>query len=131
MTPERLMHLLRRDPWDVTDRFSLFVVDEAHLLAQPGRGFLLEGLLSQLASVDSRLVLLSGVLGNAGALASWLDPDTSEVLFTCQWRGPRRLHALLYSRALWDRAERSRRQSRDWPNQGDHADDRRAATSAR
>jgi hypothetical protein len=75
VTPERLMQMLRNDPQQVLDRFTLFVVDEAQLLAQRGRGFTLEGLLALLANSPARLVLLSGVLGNAISLASWLDPD--------------------------------------------------------
>lgn len=102
MTPERLMQQLRRDPGDVLGRFSMFVIDEAHLLAQSGRGFLLESLLTFLTTASSaRLVLLSGVLGNAGSLASWLGPGQPEVLYTADWRGPRRMHALLYSEAQW------------------------------
>lgn len=116
-TPERLMHLLRHDAEAVMQRFSLFVIDEAHLLAQPGRGFTLEGLLAYLmaAEHDPRIVLLSGVLGNAASLASWLDSEHPDVLFTSEWRGPRRLHALLNTRALWDRAELSTRKSKEWP----------------
>jgi len=110
MTPERLMQQLRRDPQGVLDRFSLFVIDEAHLLAQPERGFLLESLLAFLTTTSSaRLVLLSGVLGNAASLASWLAPAQSEVLYTSDWRGPRRMHALLYTEAQWDQEVRTAR----------------------
>ena len=115
MTPERLMQLLRRDPEAVLERFSLFVVDEAHLLAQPGRGFLLEALLSFLAVSDARLVLLSGVLGNAASIANWLAPDQAEVLFTSAWRGPRRMHALLYADPLWDHRVETPRKSKEYP----------------
>lgn len=106
MTPERLAHLLRRDPEGVLERFSMFVVDEAHLFAQPGRGFLLESLLAVLSTADTRLILLSGVMGNAQQVASWLDPSGPDVLFSSGWRGPRRLHALLYSGVAWDEEER-------------------------
>ena len=115
MTPERLMQLLRRDPNAVLERFGLFVVDEAHLLAQPGRGFLLEALLAFLSSNETRLVLLSGVLGNAASLASWFAPDQAEVLFTSAWRGPRRMHALLYADPLWERQVETPRKSRTHP----------------
>lgn len=115
MTPERLMHLLRRDPEEVLQRFSLFVVDEAHLLAQPGRGFLLEALLAFLSSGDARLVLLSGVLGNAGGIANWLAPGQHEVLFTSDWRGPRRMHALLYAEPLWAQQVETPRRSPTHP----------------
>lgn len=106
MTPERLAHLLRRDPEDVLDRFSMFVIDEAHLLAQRDRGFLLEWLLAVLATTDARLILLSGVMGNADKVAAWLDPTRPDVLFSSDWRGPRRLHALLYSHVVWEGEER-------------------------
>jgi len=110
MTPERLMQQLRRDPQAVLARFSLFVIDEAHLLAQPGRGFLLEALLTFLTAASSaRVVLLSGVLGNAASLASWLAPGQSEVLYTSDWRGPRRMHALLNTDARWDEEVRTPR----------------------
>lgn len=116
-TPERLMHLLRHDADAVMQRFSLFVIDEAHLLAQPGRGFTVEGLLAYLmaAADNPRIVLLSGVLGNAASLASWLDAERPEVLFTSDWRGPRRLHALLNTLPVWEAAVRSPRKSAQWP----------------
>ncbi|MBN3511465.1 DEAD/DEAH box helicase [Mycolicibacterium septicum] len=105
MTPERLAHLLRHSPEEVLGRFSMFVIDEAHLLAQPGRGFLLESLLSVLANADARLILLSGVMGNGQQVATWLDPSEPDVLFTSSWRGPRRLHALLHSKKVDDAGE--------------------------
>lgn len=97
MTPERLGHLLRHDPASVLDRYSMFVFDEAHLLAQPGRGLLLETMLAAVATTEARVVLLSGVMGNAHQIASWLGPTRAATLFESGWRGPRRLHALLYS----------------------------------
>jgi len=115
MTPERLMQLLRRDSDGVRSRFSLFVADEAQLLAQPGRGFLLESLLAYLKDGPARLVLLSAVLGNAAGLASWLDATESNVLFTSQWRGPRRMHVLLNARPLWGEAVETPRQSKARP----------------
>ncbi len=42
MTPERLMNAIRRDPASTLSRYSLFIVDEALLIAQSSRGFLLE-----------------------------------------------------------------------------------------
>ncbi|WP_206693687.1 DEAD/DEAH box helicase [Glutamicibacter sp. FBE19] len=102
MTPERLIHLLRHDPYSVIERYSMFVIDEAHLLAQPGRGLLLETILAALKTTDARVVLLSGVMGNAHQIASWLNPTQAATLFESGWRGPRRLHALLYSNVKWD-----------------------------
>ena len=105
MTPERLAHVLRNDPSEVLNRFSMFVVDEAHLLAQPGRGFILESLLAVLTTVSTRLILLSGVMGNAHQVATWLDPSEPAVLFSSSWRGPRRLHALLHSKVVLEAGE--------------------------
>lgn len=104
MTPERLGHLLRHNPASVLERYSMFVIDEAHLLAQPGRGLLLETVLAVVATTDARIVLLSGVMGNAHQIAGWLDPTHEQALFQSGWRGPRRLHALLYSNIEWDAA---------------------------
>jgi len=106
MTPERLSHLLRHDPASVLERYSMFIIDEAHLLAQPGRGLLLETVLATIATTDARVVLLSGVMGNAHQIAAWLDPAQEETLFQSGWRGPRRLHALLYSNVEWDVVDR-------------------------
>lgn len=97
MTPERLSHLLRHDPTSILDRYTMFVIDEAHLLAQPGRGLLLETVLAAVTATDARVILLSGVMGNAHQIATWLDPSAKATLFESGWRGPRRLHALLYS----------------------------------
>jgi hypothetical protein len=95
MTPERLMNALRQSPQDVLSRFSLFIIDEAHLIAQSGgRGLLLEGLLSLLDASGARLMLLSGVIGNAASLAAWTSAGQGEVLFTDEWRAPRRLSVL-------------------------------------
>lgn len=96
MTPERLMNALRQNPDEVLSRFSLFVIDEVHLIAQSGgRGLLLEGLLALLDASGARLILLSGVIGNAASLAAWTSNGKADVLFTDDWRAPRRLHVLL------------------------------------
>ena len=106
MTPERLSHLLRQDPMSVLDRYTMFVIDEAHLLAQPGRGLLLETVLSAVSQTDARVILLSGVMGNAHQIATWLEPSGTSTLFESGWRGPRRLHALLYANVERDAGER-------------------------
>ncbi|MEU5403901.1 DEAD/DEAH box helicase [Streptomyces sp. NPDC005963] len=120
VTPERLMHTIRNNPGAALDEVSLIVVDEAHHLAQGRRGFVLESLLALLRTrPDIRLVLLSAAVGNRGALASWLDPTrpAEEVYFTDDWRGPRRLHGLMYPQLLKDRAERTpRRPSKKQPS---------------
>ena len=115
MTPERLAHMLRRDPAAVLDRFSMFVIDETHLVAQADRGFLLESVLGTLATSDARLILLSGVMGNAQGVAAWLDDSDDGVLFSSAWRGPRRLHGLLYSTIRWETEVESRTRSKTHP----------------
>lgn len=96
MTPERLMNALRQNPQEVLGRFSLFVIDEVHLIAESGgRGLLLEGLLSLLDVSGARLILLSGVMGNAASLAAWTSNGEADVLFTDEWRAPRRLYVLM------------------------------------
>ncbi|MDG9688271.1 DEAD/DEAH box helicase [Streptomyces sp. DH18] len=120
VTPERLMHMIRNNPGAALDEVSLIVVDEAHHLAQGRRGFVLESLLALLRTrSDIRLVLLSAAVGNRAALASWLDPTrpAQEVYFTDDWRGPRRLHGLMYPKLLKDQAERTpRRPSKNHPS---------------
>jgi hypothetical protein len=120
VTPERLMHMIRNNPGAALDEVSLIVVDEAHHLAQGRRGFVLESLLALLRTrSDIRLVLLSAAVGNRAALASWLDPTrpAQEVYFTDDWRGPRRLHGLMYPLLLKSQAERTpRKPSKNHPS---------------
>lgn len=120
VTPERLMHMIRNNPGAALDEVSLIVVDEAHHLAQGRRGFVLESLLALLRTrTDIRLVLLSAAVGNRAALASWLDParPAEEVYFTDDWRGPRRLHGLMYPLLLKGQAERTtRKPSKNQPS---------------
>ncbi|WP_406140253.1 DEAD/DEAH box helicase [Streptomyces anulatus] len=117
VTPERLMHTLRHDPENALSDVTLIVIDEAHHIAQDQRGFLLEGLLAfcQTHPSTPRLVLLSAAVGNGAALAHWLDPNEPEVLFTSAWRGPRRLHGLLTTNALWDQKTTVPRRSKARP----------------
>ncbi|MFE7560190.1 DEAD/DEAH box helicase [Kitasatospora sp. NPDC057500] len=108
VTPERLMHMIRNNPEGALEDVGLVVVDEAHHLGQGDRGFVLESLLALLkARADIRLILLSAAVGNKGDIASWLDPtrDEREVYFTDTWRGPRRMHGLIYPNLIKDQAE--------------------------
>ncbi|MGW9618991.1 DEAD/DEAH box helicase [Streptomyces diastaticus] len=120
VTPERLMHMIRNNPGTALDEVSLIVVDEAHHLAQGRRGFVLESLLALLRTrSEIRLVLLSAAVGNRAALASWLDPTrpAHEVYFTDDWRGPRRLHGLMYPQLLKGQAQRTpRKPSKNHPS---------------
>ena len=119
MTPERLAHLLRRDPEGVLERFRVFIFDEAHFLAEPGRGFTLESILAFLhwrtATTDHKIILLSAALGNEGQIMQWLDPRGEGAAIRSEWRGPRRLHAIFTTRPQWERGTQTAVQSADWP----------------
>jgi hypothetical protein len=119
MTPERLGFLMRNDLEGVLDRYGLFIFDEAHLIADPSRGFELEWILTMLhwrtRETSHRIVLLSAALGNRAQLKAWVDPDDIGKLYASEWRGPRRLHAVFYTDAQWQRPEHVPFGSRGWP----------------
>ncbi len=119
MTPERLGHLLRHDTDGVLSRYGMFIFDEAHLVADPHRGFGLEWVLALLnwktRTSDHRLILLSAALGNRAQVMSWIDPDQTGHLFASEWRGPRRLHAVFYTDADWASPESEVVASAEWP----------------
>jgi hypothetical protein len=108
MTPERLSHLLRHDVGAVLDRFGMFIFDEAQLIKEAGRGFVLESTIALLhhATRDDdshQIVLISAALGNAAAIAQWITvPDGPPLVQTHDWRGPRRLHAAFCTIPDWD-----------------------------
>jgi len=113
MTPERLSNLLRHDPDAVLDKYSLFIFDEAQLVGERGRGFLMEQVLSFLhwrtRDEAGKIILLSAALGNKGQLAQWLRTTEGPArLFESDWRGPRRLHALFNTTVDWDTERRER-----------------------
>jgi helicase len=76
MTPERLDACTRhwRTHWGWLPEVSLLVIDELHLLAEPGRGPRLEGALSRVRRLNPFLqtIGLSATLGNRAELADWL-----------------------------------------------------------
>lgn len=119
MTPERLSHLLRRDPNAVLDRFGMFIFDEAQLLKERGRGFVLESLIASLnvltADREHRIALISAAMGNAGAISQWLSPSQTALVQQSEWRGPRRLHAVFNTRADWGNTVVERVPGRTWP----------------
>ena len=98
MTPEKLASRLRRDPIALLNEFGMFVIDEAHLVANESRGWLMEETLSLLHHLtrDSRhrILVLSAALGNQAHVTAWL--NSGEGVFTRHesWRGPRRLAAI-------------------------------------
>jgi hypothetical protein len=119
MTPERLGFLMRNDLEGVLNRYGMFIFDEAHLIADPARGFDLEWVLAMLhwktRETPHRIVLLSAALGNRAEIKHWVDPDDSGRLYSYDWRGPRRLHAVFYTDAQWQRPEYVPFSSPGWP----------------
>ena len=98
MTPERLNFLVRTDVKAFLDRFSLIVVDEAHLVGEIGRGWGLESTLSLLNGLTQeshhRIILMSSALGREGHIHHWLSSNGARKSFHSEWRGPRRLYAM-------------------------------------
>lgn len=120
MTPERLAHLLRHDALAVLDRFGMFIFDEAQLIKEPNRGFVLESVIALLDRLtresDHKIILISAAMGNAGAIAQWLSHDGQTLRHESQWRGPRRLHAAFTTNADWpDTRVETIRAGRTWP----------------
>ena len=68
MTPEKLAALLRSGPAALLAEYSMFVIDEAHLVGAPGRGWRLEETLSLIhhltAGTAHRILVLSAALGS-------------------------------------------------------------------
>ena len=109
MTPERLAGLLRSDPAALLHEYSMFVIDEAHLVAAPTRGWRLEETLSLIhhLTVDTahRILVLSAALGNQSHVIRWMAVDDEEpVRHHTDWRGPRRLNAVYTNPANFDEA---------------------------
>lgn len=110
MTPERLAVLLRSDPAALLHEYSMFVIDEAHLVAAPARGWRLEETLSLLhhltVDTDHRILVLSAALGNQSHVIQWMTVDDEEpVRHHTNWRGPRRLNAVYTDEANFDEAD--------------------------
>ena len=100
MTPEKLAAHLRLEPARILEEYSLFVIDEAHLVGDADRGWVLESALGFLhgatAGLHHRIVLLSAALGNRAHVAAWMGIDGSPAQsFHHDWRGPRRAHAVV------------------------------------
>lgn len=110
MTPEKLAAHLRLEPERLLQEYSLFVIDEAHLVGDAERGWVLESALGLLHGATMRthhrIILLSAALGNRAHVAAWMGVDGVPAhSFHHDWRGPRRAHALLGTDADWDNAE--------------------------
>jgi superfamily II DNA/RNA helicase len=99
MTPEKLATMLRSDPAELLAKFSMFVIDEAHLVADGQRGWRLEETLSFLhhltRDTDHRILVLSAALGNQIHIVQWMETEPGGVVQRHEdWRGPRRLNAI-------------------------------------
>lgn len=106
MTPEKLSSLIRSDPRGVLDEFSLFIIDEAHLIADKDRGWALESALTLLQVTTARnpqvrIVLLSAALGNRMHIQRWMDAQDTDGGVHHDWRGPRRAHAVFTTQPNW------------------------------
>lgn len=89
-TPEKLDLMLRGGWEEKIDRpLTLVVVDEAHNLAQQGRGIKLELLLATIKREcrDAQFLLLTPFIHNAAEIARWLDPDSnSDIGMRLDWK---------------------------------------------
>lgn len=106
MTPERLAGRLRSDPAGLLEEFGMFVIDEAHLVADAERGWRLEETLSLLHHVTKtthhRILVLSAALGSQAHVMAWLDAGNGVIARHEDWRGPRRLAVIFTTRPDWD-----------------------------
>lgn len=78
-TSEKLDSLIRHHcPW--LSKVKLVVIDEIHLLNDPGRGPTLEILITMLKQMikNLQLISLSATIGNPGELAEWLEAGLIE-----------------------------------------------------
>ncbi len=90
LTPEKLDLLIRiNNEWASTLR--LVVVDEAHLLADAGRGVRLELLLAKIRREHphAKLLLLTPFVNNAEEIAKWLGGSSRGVEISVRWRPSR------------------------------------------
>ena len=106
MTPESLAGRLRSDPAGLLEEFGMFVIDEAHLVADTERGWRLEETLSLLNHVtketNHRILVLSAALGSQAHVMAWLGEGNGMIARHEDWRGPRRLSVIFTTRPDWD-----------------------------
>jgi helicase len=91
-TSEKLDSLIRhRSPW--LSMIKTVIIDEIHLLNDPGRGPILEVVITILKKMlkQGQFIGLSATIGNSEELASWLDAN----LIKDDWR-PVKLHKGVY-----------------------------------
>jgi hypothetical protein len=99
MTPEKCSLALRQSPDSFTS-LRLLVMDECHLLGEPGsRGVLAELVISEVAyrAPNAPVVMLSALVANADELSDWLRQSTGRetVAIREPWRPTRTLRAVL------------------------------------
>src|SRR5680860_371667 len=102
MTPERLAGRMRASETDLLAEFELFVLDEAHLVSDRGRGWTFETTIARLHELtrgtSHRLILVSAAMGGTASVRTWLDVDAPPTSESVTWRAPRRLHATYTTR---------------------------------
>src|ERR1700677_305234 len=78
VTQEKLSSLLRQSSPAVREA-TLFIFDEVHAVANEGRGFIYEQVISLVAASSftksAKLILVSAVMPNHVAIREWLDPE--------------------------------------------------------
>ena len=86
MTPERLDACMRnwRSHWSWFPDVSLVVIDEFHMMGQPGRGPRLEGTITRMIRLNPfvRIIGLSATIPNDEELSAWLHG----ISFRSEWR---------------------------------------------
>lgn len=83
VTSEKLDSLTRNNaPW--LPEITILVIDEVHLIDDPGRGATLEMVITKMRRKipNLQLIALSATIGNPKSLAGWLDAE----LVTSEWR---------------------------------------------
>lgn len=82
LTPEKLLYTLRQEP-DIVQKAGLVVYDEGHQFDTGTRGVTYELLLTSIKRLlpqSAQSVLISAVIQNAAAVATWLLKDGSKVV---------------------------------------------------
>lgn len=96
-TPERLSARLRADESQLLSDFGMFIFDEAHLIGEKTRGWVLETVISRLheltGETNHRLLLISAALGSSASVRSWMGLQQADG-DALPWRAPRRLKAI-------------------------------------